>query len=69
VKTIDVEIMDTDVKTNILKEFGVHNTKKKIVGNIYELKLPLEDKVYPEMWYNHQPRSVVMDQTLAKIKV
>ncbi len=66
-KTTDVEIMDTNVKTNILKqEVGVQNTKKKIIGNKYEPKVPLEDKVYPETCYNHQLGSVVVDQTLAK---
>jgi hypothetical protein len=37
-------------------------------GNIYELEVTLEDKVYLEMYYKHQPRSVVVDETLAKIK-
>jgi hypothetical protein len=37
VKTTHVEIMDTNVKTNISKQgFGVQNTKKKIHGNRYE---------------------------------
>ncbi len=68
-KIIDVEIMDTNVKTTILEqEFEVHNTNKKIVGNKYELKVALKDKVYLKMYYNHQPRSVVVDETLAKIK-
>jgi phosphoenolpyruvate carboxylase len=39
VKTIDVEIMDIDVKNNISKhEFGVQNIANKIVGNRYEPK-------------------------------
>jgi hypothetical protein len=38
-KTIDVEIMDTNVKTNISKhEFGIHDTKKKIANNKYQPK-------------------------------
>jgi hypothetical protein len=28
----------------------------------------LEDKVYPETYYNHQPRNVAMDKTPIKIK-
>jgi hypothetical protein len=43
-----------------------HSIKKKIIGNRYEL--PLEDKVYPKMYYNHQPRSVAMEENFAKIK-
>jgi hypothetical protein len=36
-KTTNVEIMDTNVKTSISKqEFGAQNTKKKIIGNKYE---------------------------------
>ncbi len=68
-KSTDVETMDTNVKTTILeKEFEVQSTKKKIVGNIYEPKVALEDKMYPEMYYKHQPRNVVVDETLTKIK-
>jgi hypothetical protein len=34
-RTIDVEIMDTNVKTSILKHgSGVQNIEKKIVGHI-----------------------------------
>jgi len=69
VKTIDAEIMDTNVKTNISEQdFGVHNIEKKIVGNIYELEMALEDKVYLKTYCNHKPRSVIVDETLAKIK-
>ncbi len=61
--------MDIDVKTRISKhEFGVKSTKKKIVGNRYELKMALENKVYLKMYYIHQPRSVVIDETPTKIK-
>ncbi len=28
----------------------------------------MEDKVYPKMYYNHKPRSVMVDETLAKIR-
>jgi hypothetical protein len=28
----------------------------------------MEDKVYLEAYYNHQPKSVVVNETLAKIK-
>ncbi len=69
VKTTDVEIMDIDVKTIISKqEFEIHNTKEKIARNIYELEVAMEDKAYPKTYYNHQPRSVAMDETLTKIK-
>jgi hypothetical protein len=37
VKTIDVGIMDIDVKTSISEQRSeVHNIKKKILGNRYE---------------------------------
>ncbi len=37
VKTMDVEIMDIDVKTSILEQGSkVHNKDKNILGNIYE---------------------------------
>ncbi len=63
-KTIDMEIMDTDVKTIILEqEFEVHSTNKKIIGNKYEPEVAMEDKVYLETYYIHQLRSVVMDET------
>jgi hypothetical protein len=42
--------------------------KKKILGNRYDLEVALEDKVYLKTYYKHQPRSVVEDGTLAKIK-
>jgi len=43
VKTTDVEIMDTYVKTNISKHgSGVQSTKKKITSNKYELEVVLE---------------------------
>ncbi len=68
-KTIDVGIMDIDVKTSILElRSEVQNTKKKIPGNKYELEVVLEDKLYPEIYYKHQPGSVVVDETLAKTK-
>jgi hypothetical protein len=54
VKIIDVEIMDIDVKSIISKqEFEVQNIEKKIVGNKYELKVALEDKVYLKTYYSH----------------
>ncbi len=47
VKTTNVEIMDTNVKINILKQgYRVQNKKKKILDNRYELKVTFEDKVY-----------------------
>ncbi len=68
-KTTDVEIMDIDVNIIISKqEFKVHNINKKIAGSKYELEVALEDKAYPKMQYNHQPRSVAMDETPTKIR-
>jgi len=69
VKSTNVEIMDIDVKTSIFKQgSGVHNTKKKILGNKYEPKVALEDKVYLKTYYRHQPGSVIVDETQTKIK-
>jgi hypothetical protein len=49
VKTTNVKIVDTYVKTSILKHISrVQSTKKKIIGNRYELEVALEDKVYPK---------------------
>ncbi len=68
-KITDVGIMDTDVKTSISKQgFKVHNTSKKIFGNRYELKIALEDKVYLETYYRHQPRNIIVDEIPIKIK-
>ncbi len=68
-KTTDVGIMDTNVKTSIYEQgFEVQSTKKKIPGNRYELKVTLEDKVYLETYYRHQPGSVVVDETLINNK-
>jgi hypothetical protein len=68
-KTTNVEIMDIDVKNSISKhEFEVQSIEKNIVSNRYELEVALEDKVYSKMYYSHQPRSVVVDETPAKIK-
>ncbi len=61
--------MDTYVKISILEQgFGVQNIENKIFGNIYELEVVLENKVYLEMYYRHQPRSVVVDEIPTKIK-
>jgi hypothetical protein len=68
-KTIDVGIMDIAVKTSISKQGSeVQRTNKKILGNRYEPKIALEDKVYLKMYYRHQLGSVVMDETLVNIK-
>jgi hypothetical protein len=37
-------------------------------SNRYKLEIVLENKVYSEMYYNHQLGNVEMDETLAKIK-
>jgi hypothetical protein len=43
-KTIDVGITDTNVKTSILEHgFRVQSIERKILGNIYEPKVVLED--------------------------
>jgi hypothetical protein len=57
------------VKTSISKHGSkVHSTKKKIHGKRYEPKVAIEDKVYLKTYYIHQQRSVIMDETLTKIK-
>ncbi len=67
-KTIDLEIMDTYVKTIISKlEFEVQNTNKKIPDNIFELEVALKDKLCLEMYCSHQPGNVV-HETITKIK-
>ncbi len=69
VKTIDVEIMDTNGKTSTSKlNYGVHNTEKKSTSNKYELEIALKDKVYSKTYYNHQPRTLAVDETLTKVK-
>jgi hypothetical protein len=46
--------MDTNVKMNISEQGSeVQGTKKKILGNKYEPKVALEDKVYVEMYNKH----------------
>jgi hypothetical protein len=68
VKTIDVGIMDTYVKTSISERgFEIQSIEKKIHGNKYEPEVTLEDKVYLEMYYKHQLRTVIVDETLIKI--
>jgi hypothetical protein len=52
------------VKISILKQGSeIHSSKKKILGNIYESEITLEDKVYPKTYYRHQPRNVILDET------
>ncbi len=66
---VDVEIVDTNVHTNTSKHKSrVQNIEKKIVGNKYEPEVALEDKVYLEMYYNHQLGNVVVDETTTRIK-
>jgi hypothetical protein len=68
-KTIDMGIIDIDVKTSISKQgFEIHCTKKKIPDNRYEPEVASEDKVYPKMYYKHQPWNVVVDETPRKIR-
>ncbi len=41
--------MDADVQTNNLKlKLRIQITKKKTIGNRYELEIILEDTVYPK---------------------
>jgi hypothetical protein len=52
-KTTNVGIMDTNMKTNISKHgFEVQSIEKKIPSNRYEPEIALEDKVFPELYYN-----------------
>ncbi len=46
----------------------MQSTKKKIDGNRYEPKVALENNVYPKMYYNHEPKSVAVDETPTKNK-
>ncbi len=58
-----------DVKISISEQRSeIHSTKKKIPGNRYETEVVLEDKVYPKMYYRHQLKSVIVDETPTKIK-
>ncbi len=69
-KTIDVEIMDIEVKITISKqELEVQSTKKKIVGYRYEPKVTLKDKVYLEMHYSHQPGNAINQGMLQWMKL
>jgi len=53
-KIIDVEIMDINVKTSNLElKSGVQIIEQKTIGNRYEPKIVLDDKVYLEMYGNH----------------
>ncbi len=68
-KTVDVGIMDINVKISILKQrFKVQNIQKKILDNKYEPEIALRDKLYLEMYYKHQPRNGVVNETLVNIK-
>jgi hypothetical protein len=61
--------MDTNVKSSISKQGSkVQSIGKKILGNKFEPKIALKDKVYPKMYHRHQPGSVVVDETPANIK-
>jgi len=56
-KTTNVEIMDTYVKTSISKHgFEVQNIETKIASHRYELEADLENKMYPKPYYSHQLR-------------
>jgi hypothetical protein len=69
IKTINMEVMDASVKTsNVELKSRIQIIEQKTNGNKYEPKVALEDKVYPKTYYSHQLRSVVVDETLEKIK-
>jgi hypothetical protein len=69
VKTTNVGIMDTNVKISISEHgFEVHNTKNKIPNKKYEPEVVVEDKVYLDTYYKHQPKSLVVNETPTKIK-
>jgi hypothetical protein len=68
-KPIDAEVMDGSVKiSNSKLKLKLHIIKQNIIGNKYQPKAILKDKVYLEMYYSHQQGSIVADETLAKIK-
>ncbi len=49
VKTTYVEIMDTNLNiSNSKLKSREHSVEKKIIGNRYEPKVALKDKVYPK---------------------
>ncbi len=67
-KTTDVGIMDTNVKTSISKQGSkVKSIGKKIPSNKFEPEVALKDKVYPKTYHIHQPGSVVVDETPTNI--
>ncbi len=51
-----------------IKNLEYKTEKKKIVSNIYELDVALEDKVYLKMYFSHQLGCVAMNETPTKIK-
>ncbi len=68
-KTTYVEVMDASVNiSNSELKFKIQITQQKTIGNRYELKIALKDKVHPEMYYSYQPRNVVVDEIPTKIK-
>jgi len=53
-KTIDAKVMDVSVNiSNSKLKSRVQITNQKTIGNKYEPKITLEDKVYLETYYNH----------------
>jgi hypothetical protein len=41
---------------------NIDQRKKNKTGNKYEPEVTLEDKVYLETYYSHQPKNVVVDE-------
>jgi hypothetical protein len=69
VKTTYVEIININGKTSTLElNYRVQNIDKETINNMYELEVAMENKMYLKTYYNHQPKSVTMDETLAKSK-
>jgi hypothetical protein len=67
VKTMDMEIMDIDVKTSISEQGSrVQSTKKKILNNRYESEVVVKEKLYLETYYKLKPRSVGVDDNSNK---
>jgi hypothetical protein len=53
-KTTNAEVIDVSLNTSNLElKLRVYIIELKTIGNIYEPKIVLEDKVYPKMYYNH----------------
>ncbi len=68
VRTTYVENMKLARRLVLESKITRYRTQKGDIGNKYEPKVTMEDKVYLKTYYSHQPRSVVVDEILTKIK-